>query len=94
MIKGVPFEQAMHESFKKRPNVKRLYDAMEPEYALIRCMIEKRAKCEITQAELARKMGTKQSAISRFEAGGTNPTIGFLYKLADVLDVKLKISVV
>lgn len=93
MIKGITLQQAMDEAFKKRPEVKRLYDSMEAEYALIRCMIEKRAKHEMTQAELAKKMGTKQSAISRFEAGGTNPTIGFLYKLADALGVTLKITV-
>jgi len=38
-------------------------------------------------------MGTKQSAISRFESGSYNTTIGFLYKVADALDTKLTISV-
>jgi len=93
MNRGIPYQKARDEMFKKRPNVKRVYDSMEAEYALIERMIEKRLNHEMTQEELAKKLGTKQSAISRFEAGGSNPTMAFLYKLARALDAKLKITV-
>ncbi len=86
------FEEFKREALKD-PEFKKAYDALEPEYALIEKLIENRINKGITQAALAKKMGTKQSAISRFEAGGSNPTVAFLYKLADALGVQLKITI-
>ena len=45
----------------------------------------------MTQAQIAKKMGTTQSAIARVEAGNTNPTIGFMQKLADALGLRLSL---
>ena len=84
-------------SFKKEalrdPVVKKYYDELGPEFAIISLLIEHRLKNGLTQADLAKKIGTKQSAISRFESGIYNPTITFLYKIADALDAKVKITV-
>ena len=86
-----------HEEFKKEllenPEVKRAYEALQPEFELWMRLMEKRNKEGLTQKELARRMGTKQSVISRFESGKTNPTLDFLYRLADALGAKLKITV-
>jgi ribosome-binding protein aMBF1 (putative translation factor) len=76
----------------KDPGFRKEYAALEPEFALIRLIIEKRLKEGLSQAELAKKIGTKQSAISRFESGSYNPTLVFLNKLAEGLNVKLKIT--
>jgi transcriptional regulator with XRE-family HTH domain len=38
-------------------------------------------------------MGTKQSAISRFESGKANPTLDFLYRLADALGAQMKVTI-
>jgi transcriptional regulator with XRE-family HTH domain len=57
-------------------------------------MIEKRHREGLTQAQLAKKIGTKQSAISRFEAGKSLPNLEFLYTLAEGLGAKLKITVI
>jgi len=43
---------------------------------------------------LAKKIGTKQSAIARFEAGNVNPSLGFLEKIAEVLGLRVNISLV
>lgn len=37
-----------------------------------------------TQAELAQRLGTKQSAVARMERGGISPTIKTLRKIAEV----------
>ena len=55
-------------------------------------IIEKRIEKGYTQAELAKKIGTKQSAISRLERGTYNPTVAFLRNLAKALGVDLHIS--
>ncbi len=73
--------------------IKKTYNELEPEFVVIEKLIVQRLKRGMTQAGLAKKIGTKQSAISRFESGSYNPTIDFLYKVADALDTKLKITV-
>ena len=85
-------EEFKEEAFKD-PEVKKEYDRLGPEFAIINKIIEKRINEGLTQKELARRVGTKQSAISRFESGSYNPTIKFLYKIADALGVELKITV-
>jgi DNA-binding XRE family transcriptional regulator len=76
----------------KDTEIKKTYDELGPEFAIVEKLIERRIKQGLTQADLAQRMGTKQSAISRFESGSYNPTIDFLYKVANALDTKLKIS--
>ncbi len=73
--------------------VRKHYEELEPEFAVIELLIEMRMKRGFTQADLAKKVGTKQSAISRFESGSYNPTLTFLNKIADALDARLKITV-
>ena len=72
----------------KDPTLKAEYDRQQPEFAMIRARIEK----GLTQEELARKVGTKQSVISRLESGRANPSIAFLKKLAQALNTHLEIK--
>ncbi len=74
------------------PAIKRAYEALGPEYALSEIIIRRRIERGMTQKELARKIGTTQSAVSRLESGRYNPTIDFLRVLAKALDRELKIS--
>lgn len=85
------FKEFLNEQLKD-PAFKKHYDDLEPEFALISLMIEKRMKKKITQTELAKRMGTKQSAIARFESGNYNPSLKFAYRLADALGVRMKIT--
>jgi DNA-binding XRE family transcriptional regulator len=75
------------------PEIFKTYQELEPDFFLIQKLIEKRLKQGITQASLAKKIGTKQSAVSRFESGTYNPTLKFIYKVADALDIRVRISV-
>lgn len=77
----------------KDPRVSAEYERLQPEFELIGMMIKKRDRDGLTQKVLAEKMGTKQSAISRFESGKYNPTLDFLYRLADALGAKLKVTI-
>lgn len=76
----------------KDPAFKKAYDELEPEFALASAIIKKRIEKDLTQTGLAKKVGTKQSAISRLESGDSNPSFVFLKKVAKGLDAKLKIS--
>ena len=76
----------------KDPEMKREYDRLYPEYALIETVIKKRIAKKMTQKELAQKIGTRQSAISRLESGGANPSFHFLQKVASALGARLTVS--
>jgi predicted transcriptional regulator len=83
--------------FKKEllsdPEVKKDYDRLGPKFDLIRSIIEKRIEKNISQKELASRMGTKQSALSRFESGNYNPSLAFMQRVAEALDSKLEIKI-
>ena len=75
----------------KDPEVVRAYRELQPEFAIIRKIIESRVKEGVTQKELAKRMKTKQSAISRLESGRANPSLDFLQRLAKALNTRLEI---
>lgn len=78
--------------FAERPEIKEEYDALGPRYEIIRAEIASRLEAGMTQAELARKMGTTQANISRFENGNYNPSVLFLQKMAEGLGKRLIIT--
>lgn len=90
-MKLYPFSKLEKEMLKD-PEFKKAYDALQPEFELAAAIIQKRIEKKMTQAALAKKMGTKQSAISRLESGESNPSFTLLRKVAKGLDAKLKIS--
>ena len=79
----------------KDAEVKMAYDSLEVEYQILSDLVRLRNKKKITQKELAKKMGTTQSALSRFEIGNMqNPSLGFLKRLACALEAKLEVRLV
>lgn len=76
----------------KNPKIKAEYDKLQPEFALIQAVIDARVKKGVTQEELAKRIGTKQSVISRLESGRANPSVAFLKKLAQALNSHLEIK--
>ena len=78
--------------FTECPEVKEEYDALGPQYEIIRAEIKSRKAAGMTQKELAERMGTAQANISRFESGNYNTTLAFLQKMARSLGKTLKIT--
>ena len=70
---------------------KKEFDKLVPRYAVISQLIAARIKNKMTQQDVAKKVGTKQSAIARLESGGVNPSLEFLQKIAQVMGYKLTI---
>ena len=76
------------------PEVKAAYDLLETEFALIDALITMRKKSGLTQEEVAQKLGTQKSNISRLEKGSSNPSWKTLKNYADAcgfeISMKLK----
>ncbi|MEW8507454.1 MAG: helix-turn-helix transcriptional regulator [Candidatus Thiodiazotropha sp.] len=66
----------------QKPEVQREYDTLAEEFELIDKLLKMRSAAGLTQEELARRMGTKKSNISRLERGNTNPSWKTLKKYA------------
>ncbi len=92
MIKYTKFKNLKNKLLKD-PEINKGYRDLGPEFSVIEKIIEKRIKNGLTQKQLAKKAKTKQPVISRFERGDFNPSLQFLYKIAEALDMKLKISI-
>lgn len=88
--KYLDFNDFLKESLKD-PKIKAEYDKLQPEFAMVQAVIGARVNKGITQKDLAEKIGTKQSVISRLESGRANPSIAFLKKLALALNSHLEI---
>lgn len=74
------------------PDVRKEYDALEPEFQLVRELIRARREAGLTQKELAEKTGIQQANLSRIENGNGNPSVMTLNRIAQGLGKKLVIT--
>ena len=79
-------EQLKDEEFRKE------YEKYEPEIECVRLLTEARKKQNITQKELSKMTGIRQSNLSRIETGICSPTLDTLQKIAVSLGKKLTIQ--
>lgn len=76
----------------ENPEVRAEYAQADAEFSLIEAMITARRDARLTQAELAQKIGTTQSAIARLEAGRVSPSITTLRRYAEATGHQLRVS--
>ena len=76
----------------KKPEFRKALAESELEFQIAKSVIEARLKSGLTQKQLAKKMSTKQSVISRLENIKTTPSISFLKKLAIATGSKLTVA--
>ena len=84
------FEE-VHNRLMKDEEFKTEYEKLKPRYDLIAQIIDARNQLNITQAELAQRVGTQKSNISRFESGSYNPSLDFITKVARSLGKEVQI---
>ena len=79
-------EQLQDEEFRKE------YEELQPEFEVIRAMIDARTSQNLTQKELAERTGINQADICKLERGTRNPSLKLLKRLAEGMDMILKIE--
>lgn len=84
--------KVLHKKWMKNPDYRRAYEDLEPEFQLARQVLMARIARKMTQAQLAKRIGTKQPVISRLEGMESMPTISLLKKVAGALNKKLVIQ--
>ena len=76
----------------KNPEFRKEYEATRLEFEIARAVIRARIKHGLTQAQLAKKLNTRQSVISRLESMNTTPSLSFLKRLARALNTSLQVQ--
>ena len=89
---GISFEE-MKSDMLKDEEFKIEYEKLKPRYEAIEQIIRARREQNITQAELAKRVGTQKSNISRLESGNYNPSLDFLVKIAESLGKKISVTI-
>ena len=76
------------------PEVREEYARIDGEYALIEALVRARTAAKLTQAELARRLGTTQSAVARLEGGRVSPSFATLRRYAEATGTRLTVDLV
>ncbi len=85
------FTRLLNESLSD-PAFKEEWDALEPEYQVMRAMAKARSESGMTQKQLSEKTGINQSNLSRIETGDINPSVATLNRIATAMGKKLIIA--
>lgn len=83
--------EELHQKWMKDPEYRRAYEDLEPEFAIARAIIDARIKRKISQAQLAKRMGTGQAVVSRLEGANASPSLSLIKRLASALNLKLEL---
>lgn len=90
-IKLIDFEDVLKEHLKD-PEFKRYFDEFGKQLEISYSLLQMRKRAKMSQAQLAKKIGTTQSNVARMEAGNQNFTVGMLTRIADAFGKDLTVS--
>lgn len=79
-------DQLQDREFKKE------WENIQPEMDVIRAIVDARISQNLTQKELADRTGINQADISKLENGTRNPSLNLLKRLADGMEMTLKLE--
>jgi len=82
----------LHTGWLKDPAYRTDYEALEGKFTLAAALIRARAAAGLTQEQLAKRMGTKQEVVARWEGGKVMPSTRTLARLAKATGTTLRIS--
>ncbi len=90
---GKNFRETLEEQLND-PEFKKEYDALEPEFTIIKALLNAREASGLTQKDLAERTGIAQGDISKLETGNANPSLRTLQRLAAGMGMKLQLEFV
>lgn len=87
------FEEVLAKQMQD-PEFRAEWERQEPEFAVIRAILDARIAKNLSQKQLSELTGINQADISRIENGNGNPSLRTLQRLAEGLGMKLKLEFV
>ena len=89
----VPFKK-VKAAWAKDAKFRAEYEKLKPEFTLALALIRAREKAGMTQAEVAKHMGTTQSVVARLESAGTVPNLKTLERYAKAVGKRVEVKLV
>lgn len=90
--KTIPFEDLKAE-LMKNPEFVREYEKLEPQFQIVRQILDAKIKQKLSTKDIAKKAGVSATTVSRLEGMNANPSIALLQKIAQALNTKITITV-
>lgn len=87
-------ERARELLLAEHPDIREQYESMRPRFEVISALIRARKEAGLTQAELAKRMGRRQSLVSAIESGRRSPRFETLADAARALGYELRVDFV
>ncbi len=84
----------LKDRFMQDPEFREEYARVDEVYALVETMIRARTAANLTQSELARRIGTTRSAVARLEGGRVLPSLSTLRRYAEATGTRLNVKLV
>ena len=82
----------LKERLMKDAEFRKEYARVDEDYSLIEALVRARTEAKLTQVELARRLGTTQSAVARLESGRVSPTFSTLRRYAEATGTRLTVG--
>ena len=91
-MKTISATEVHEQHMAEDPEYRKAYEELEGEFALIKALLKARQSSRLSQAEIASRMGTTESAVSRLESGRVKPSTRTLERYAAATGHRLRIS--
>ncbi len=76
------------------PDFRKEYAKADEEFSIIEALIRARTEAKLSQTQLARRIGTTQSAVARLEGGGVSPSLSTLRRYAEATGTRLHLELI
>lgn len=73
---------------------RKTYEALAPEFEIAAALIAARSRAGLSQADVAKRMGTTQSVVARLESGRQRPSLSSLERYAKATGSRLRVELV
>lgn len=90
---GRNFRETLNEQMKN-PEFAEEWERLEPEFQIVKAMLDGRKERNLTQQQLSKTTGITQADISRIERGTANPSLRTLKRLAEGMGMMLRLEFV
>lgn len=86
-------EQYISDATETDPSFKAALEDAEDLQRLMDCLLSLRRDQEISQSEIARRMGVRQPTVSEFEKATSDPKLSTLQRYARAIDARVRVMV-
>ena len=86
--------QDKHKKLLSDPKYRKAYMELEDEFIIVKALVQARTNANLTQKQIAERMGTTQSVVARIESGKPLPSLKSVIRYAAAVNSKIDLKLV